>query len=186
MCTKRMSGSSIVSRCGWLRGFLLFCVVFAVTSGAANAQHIFWSDFQTKTVTRADLNGQNRTTIFRNLVDGFGPRGLALDAQSNDVYWINDAAIYRATTEGEVVHLGTIDLNENDGRYPGAIAVDLAGRLTAGDPKIYFNAGAEQIYRVNPDGTDLSLLLEFNDDPGVFSLDIDFTHGRLYWSSHDS
>jgi hypothetical protein len=165
---------------------LLIGVAFAVTSDAAHAQYIFWSDFQAKGIFRADLDGENRMTISRNLSDGFGPRGLALDAQSNDVYWINDADIYRATVNGEVVNAGTIDLTDIDGRYPGAIALDLSGRLTAGQPKIYFNADAEQIYRVNPDGSDLSLLLEFNDDPEVDSLAIDFQQGRFYWPVHSS
>lgn len=186
MCTTQLSGRTFLPKFRWLGSLVLIGVVFAVTSGAAQAQYIFWSDFQAKSIFRADLDGENRMTIFRNLSDGFGPRGLALDAQSNDVYWINDGAIYRSTSEGEAVNLGTINLNAGDSRYPGAIALDLAGHLTAGKPRIYFNAGAEQIYGVNPDGTDLSLLLEFNDDPGVFSLDIDFTHGRFYWSSGNS
>lgn len=186
MCTTRLSGRCVVPRIRWLGSLALIGVVFAATSGAAQAQYVFWSDFQTKSIFRADLDGQHRTTIFQNSPEDGSPFGLAFDRPSGHLYWINDGAILRSTTDGEVVNLGTIDLNENDNRYPGAIALDLAGRLTAGDPKIYFNAGREQIYRVNPDGTDFSLLLEFNDDPGVFSLDIDFTDGRFYWSSGNS
>jgi len=165
---------------------VLIGVVFAVTSGAAHAQYIFWSDFQTKSIFRADLDGQNRMTIFQNSPEDRSPDGLAFDRPSGHLYWINDGAIFRSTIDGEVVNAGTIDLNQNDNRYPSAIALDLAGRLTAGKPTIYFNAGREQIYRVNPDGTDFSLLLEFNDDPAVSSLAIDFDRGRFFWSSEQS
>ena len=186
MIISRMSGRCVVPRIRWLGSLVLIGVVFVVTSGAAHAQYIFWSDFQTKSIFRADLDGQNRTTIFQNLTEERSPFGLAFDRPSGHLYWINDGAILRSTVDGNVSNAGTIDLSRNDNRYPDAIALDLAGRLTGGVPKIYFNAGAEQIYRVNPDGSDLSLLLEFNDDPSVSSLVIDFDRGRFFWSSEQS
>ena len=183
MISSRMIGRIAVPRIRWLGSLVLIGVVFALTSDAADAQYIFWSDFQTKSIFRADLDGQNRMTIFQNSPEDRSPDGLAFDRPSGHLYWINDGAILRSTADGNVVNAGSIDLSRNDNRYPDAIALDLAGRLTGGDPKIYFNAGAEQIYQVNPDGSDLSLLLEFNDDPTVESLAIDFDQGRFYWSS---
>ena len=186
MITSRTIGRIFVTRLRWLTALVLLGVVFAATSGAAHAQYIFWSDFQTKSIFRADLDGKNRTTIFQNSPEERSPYGLAYDRPSGHLYWINDGAILRSTTDGNIVNAGSIDLSRNDNRYPGAIALDLAGRLTGGAPTIYFNAGAEQIYRVNADGSDLSLLLEFNDDPTVSSLAIDFDQGRFFWSSEQS
>lgn len=184
MCATRQPERSIVTRSRWLLRFVGICLITTITSSAAHGQYIFWIDNETNSILRADLDGNNRTTIVADLTEQRGYAGLAFDQVSDRLVWINNGVIFQATVDGEVVNTGTIDWKEFDSRrHAGGIALDLAGRLTAGDPKIYFASyGREEIFSVNPDGSDLSLLLQFNDDPEVRSLEIDFEHERFYWS----
>ena len=182
MFTTRLIGRCVVPNIRWLGSLVLIGVVFAVASDAAHAQYIFWSDLDSKSIFRADFDGSNRTTIFQKTTGFVGPRGLAFDEPSRQLYWISDGSIFQSNIDGSQIDVRKYtDTLAN----PSAIALDLSGRLGGLGPKIYLGGG-EMFFHVNPDGTDLSLLFEFADDPEVESLAIDFEQGRFYWSVHSS
>jgi hypothetical protein len=170
----------MVTKVRWLREIVLMCVVFAVTSGVAHAQYIFWSDRATNSIYRADLDGNNRTRIYQ---EEYGPRGLAFDAPSRQLYWITDGSIFHTDIDGSKISVAAIS---DSSMSPEAIALDLSGRFEGVGPKIYIGRSSD-FFQVNPDGSDLSQLIDFrNDGPSVHSLAIDFEQERFYWSSNNS
>jgi len=181
MFTRRQPERRVVTRIRWLGNLALLGVAFAVTSGAVHAQNVFWTDLDTKSIFRADLGAGTRTTIFQKTT-GIGAPGLAFDAPTRQLYWLDDGSIFQSNIDGSQIGIQKYtDALAN----PSAIALDLSGRLGGVGPKLYLGGG-EMFFHVNPDGTDLSLLFEFADDPEVESLAIDFEQGRFYWSVHSS
>ena len=181
MIARRQPEHRVVPRIRTLGALVLMVVVSVITSGVAHAQHVFWSDLDSMSIFRADVDGSNRTIIQKTT--GIGAPGLAFDAPTRQLYWLDDGSIFQSNIDGS--QIGIQKYTDALVVNPSAIALDLSGRLGGLGPKIYLGGG-ERFFHVNPDGTDLSLLFEFADDPEVESLAIDFEQGRFYWSVNSS
>lgn len=76
---------------------------------------IFWTDYVLNEVFRTDLDGTNQITIFFSF-DKSSPRGIAVDVNSNAVFWGQDlpvpnaGKIMQATLQGDDPHDAVLDV----------------------------------------------------------------------------
>ena len=139
---------------------------------------VYWTNLSTKTILRADLNGENIEEVL-TVSDGY-PEEIVLDVDRGKVYWTNPATqtIQRADLDGSNVEI-LFNLQEDvlytDWRGPRiGIALDVDGG------KIYW-ADSRQgtIQRADLDGQNVEILF----DPTVrrphgIALYLD----KMYWS----
>jgi len=167
----------------------------------AETGHIYWTNMGNPnlndgSIERADLDGQNRTTI---IPEGstFTPKQLHLDKKNGKLYWSDREGmrVMRSNLDGSKIET-LVDTSQGDPR-PGVDATKWCVGITVdGDRgQIYWtqkgpdNAGEGRIFRANieiPKGetasnrTDLEVLFDHLPEP----IDLEFDrHKRLlYWT----
>ena len=140
----------------------------------------YWTNLSTKTILRADLNGENIEEIL-TVSDGY-PEEIALDVDRGKVYWTNPATqtIQRADLDGSNVEI-LFNL-EGDVLYTGYTGwgprIGIA--LDVGRGKIYW-ADSRQgtIQRADLDGQNVEVLFDpIVKGPHGIALYLD----KMYWS----
>ena len=139
------------------------------------AGKMYWADFGTDKIQRADLDGDNVEDLVTTGV--LGPDGIALDPVAGKMYWTDfeGAKIQRADLDGDNVEdLVTMGLT-----LPEGIALDLA----AG--KMYWtDHGAPKIQRADLDGDNVQDLVTLGlGAPRGIALDL--SAGKMYWTDFD-
>ena len=151
-------------------------VAVAPRPSATGASKLYWTDWGTDRIQRANLDGSS----VENLVVGGGldgPDGLALDVAGGKMYWADAGAnkIQRASLDGSNVE----DLVTGLG-IPYGLALDVAGG------KMYWtDRQASRIQRSDLDGTDVEDLITSGlVFPGELALDVQ--GGKMYWTNPGS
>ena len=150
-------------------------VEVTVTAPEPRLSKMYWTDWGTDRIRRADLDGSQ----VEELVAGAGlegPDGLAIDADGGRMYWTDagTARIQRAALDGSQVQ----DLVTSGLTIPAGIALDTdAGKMYWAD------AGTGKIQRSNLDGSAVEDLVT-RDDGLAFptGLALDPARGRIYWT----
>ena len=136
--------------------------------------HIYWTDWDTDNIQRANLDGSN----IKDLVAGLdSPGGLALDVDGGKIYWtdaspnvLGTGKIQRANLDGSNIETLITGL-EN----PAGIALDVDGG------KIYWtDVGREEIQRANLDGSNIETIVTEVRRPFDIALDVD--RDKIYWT----
>ena len=144
---------------------------------------IYWTDWRTQKIQRADLDGSNIKTLVTGLDT---PDGIALDVDEGKIYWadLNAGKIQRANLDGsdvKTIIAGERDPNDPAGRHshgprgltPNGIALDADG------DKIYWaDPVRDKIQRANLDGSNVETLVTRLEPDGIV-LDVD--RGKIYW-----
>jgi virginiamycin B lyase len=148
-------------------------VTIAATPGsvAVDAAHIYWTDYATGTIGRANLDGSRVNRKFITGADA--PVGVAVDA--GHVYWTNTqpGTIGRANVDGGGVNQNFI-AGVGSVIPTGGVAVDAA--------HVYWTNG-QTIGRANLDGTTADPT--FITGAGVPG-DVDVDAEHVYWSNQDT
>ena len=142
-----------------------------VTSTRDQHLFIYWTDFVTDKIQRANLDGSNVQDL---VTQGLrGPSGIALDVGSGKMYWTDFGTdkIQRANLDGSNVQ----DLVTQGLHSPRGIALDVAGG------KMYWtDDGMHKIQRANLDGSNVQDLVTHGLDwPDGIALDVG--GGKMYW-----
>ena len=147
--------------------------VATVTPPATGTLKLYWTDWGTDKIQRADLDGSN----VEDLISGAGlngPDGLSLDLAGGKLYWADSGTnkIQRANLDGS----GIEDL-ATDQNLPFGLALDVSGG------KMYWtNRYPGQIQRANLDGSGVEELVTTTVAlPGALALDV--AGGKMYWTS---
>ena len=145
-----------------------------VTSTRDQHLFIYWTDFVTDKIQRANLDGSNVQDL---VTQGLGvPSGIALDVRGGKMYWIdNDTGkIQRANLDGSNVQ----DLVTQGLAGPVDIALDVAGG------KMYWtDFGTDKIQRANLDGSNVEdLVTQGLRSPRSIALDVG--GGKMYWTDY--
>ena len=148
--------------------------VATVTPPATGTLKLYWSDWGTDKIQRADLDGSN----VEDLISGAGldrPYGLSLDSAGGKIYWADSGTrkIQRANLDGS----GIEDLlTLTDENIPYGLALDVSGG------KIYWvDSVTKKIQRANLDGSGIEDLLTDQNIP--FDLALDVSGGKMYWTN---
>ena len=150
--------------------------VAAVTPPVSGASKLYWTDWGTDKIQRANLDGSG----VEDLVVGGGldgPDGLALDVTGGKMYWTDAGTnkIQRANLDGANVE----DLVSGLG-IPYGLALDVAGG------KMYWtDRQTSRIQRSDLDGTGVEDLITSGlVFPGELVLDVQ--GGKMYWTNPGS
>src|SRR5256884_351383 len=167
----------------------------------AEAGHIYWTNMGVPSrndgsIERADLDGQNRTTIVPEGAT-FTPKQLHLDKENGKLYWCDREGmrVMRANLDGSQIET-LVDTSKGDAR-PGpdetkwcvGITVDPRRRQIYWTQKGPDNAELGRIFRTNieiPKGenaanrTDIEVL--FDGLPEPVDLELDLKNRLLYWT----
>ena len=131
---------------------------------------IYWTDFETKKIQRANLDGSNVQDL---ITQGLGaPGGIALDVTGGKMYWADWGTdkIQRANLDGSNVQDLVTGLTALYG-----IALDVAGG------KMYWtDYGTDKIQRANLDGSNVQDLVTGLNTP--YGIVLDVTGGKMYWT----
>ena len=133
--------------------------------------HIYWTDWVTHKIQRANSDGSN----IQDLVTGLNnPDGIALDVDEGKIYWadLNAHKIQRANLDGS--NIETLIAHGTHGITPNGIALDADG------DKIYWaDPVNDKIQRANLDGSNIETLVTRVATPDGIALDVD--GGKIYW-----
>ena len=143
---------------GLQNGDYAFTVTLTLTDGGTasatrrftvNVGHVYWTDFATGTIGRANLDGTGANQSF--ISGASGPVGVAVDA--GHIYWTNDlmSTIGRANLDGTDANQSFISTAS---RTP-TVAVD-AGHVYWTNFGAGTSTGTGTIGRANLDGTDVN------------------------------
>jgi hypothetical protein len=153
---------------------LFACPAFAQT------QFLYWSG--SDGVERISVRGDNRSTI---LASDSAVFGLAFDRDARELYWLSDFSAMKSAPDGGGV-VEVVDFSGATEYLPWALALDTHGRLSGGQARMYVSSD-DRILSANLDGTNLQTAIVFpNDDPEVYSIEIDFAEQRFFWSVGNS
>ncbi|MQG39941.1 MAG: hypothetical protein FI718_08175 [SAR202 cluster bacterium] len=130
-------------------------------------EKVYWTDYGTHTVQRADINGENIETLVTDLLM---PRHIALDLHDSKMYWTDskDNLVQVANTDGTDYQILVKDI-------PGAgIALDIvAGKMYWAD---CFNAKGN--YSANLDGSDIQLINKNLD----LQVGVTLFNNKIFWA----
>ncbi len=149
--------------------------VAMATPPATGTAKLYWTDWGTDKIQRADLDGSN----VEDLVSGTGlngPDGLALDVSGGKMYWtdVGTNKIQRADLDGSNVE----DLVTSGLSVPYGLALDVSGG------KMYWsNRQTSKIQRADLNGSNVEDLLTLSGlaFPGELALDV--SGGKMYWTN---
>jgi len=181
----------IVTECRYPDG-----VAVDVASG-----HVYWTNMGNPKVNdgsieRADLDGQNRTTIIPH-GETFTPKQLQIETKSGKLYWCDREGmrLMRANLDGSSIET-LVDTSQGDPR-PGpdatkwcvGVAVDVDGGKVYWTQKGADNAGEGHIFRAGidiPTGqapasrADIEVLYDGLPEP--IDLELDLNNRVMYWT----
>ena len=138
--------------------------------GARGVNRMYWTEWDTESIRRSDLDGSGIENLVTSGLDA--PGGIALDVAGGKMYWTDwdKDKIQRSNLDGSDVEDLITGLTS-----PYAIALDVAGG------KMYWTDGiADKIQRSNLDGSGVEDLITGLDAPGGIALDV--AGGKMYWS----
>ena len=148
--------------------------VASVTPPTTGTSKLYWTDWGTDKIQRANLDGSGIEDLVTNGLDG--PNSLALDMAGGKMYWTDagTAKIQRANLNGS----GVEDLftTSSSLEIPYDIALDVAGG------KMYWTVGgtANKIQRANLNGSGVEDLVTSGVTfPRGIALDV--AGGKMYW-----
>ena len=134
---------------------------------------LYWTDFGSDRIQRADLDGANVENLVTRGLDA--PAGLALDVSAGKMYWADSRTrkIQRADLDGaNVENLITSGLNT-----PVWMALDASGG------KMYWTDwGTDRIQRADLDGSNVENLVVAGGLNSPAGLALDLSGGKLYWT----
>ena len=140
----------------------------------AGASKVYWSDWGTDKIQRADLDGSNVEDLVTSGLDG--PDGLAVDAAAGKLYWTDagTAKIQRADLDGSnVENLITSGLG-----IPYGLALDVSGG------KMYWtDRQSSKIQRADLDGSNVEDLLTLAGLAFPAEIAVDAAGGKIYWAN---
>ena len=150
-------------------------VTITVQQPAGTSVSMYWTDWDTNKIQRANLDGSNVQDL---VTTGLGsPYGIALDVAAGKMYWADAglAKIQRANLNGSnVQNLSPLGLS-----VPICIALDVAGG------KMYWtDRGTGKIQRANLDGSNVQDLV-FG-VRGLHGIALDVGGGKMYWTDNDA
>ena len=150
-------------------------VTITVQQPAGTSVSMYWTDWDTNKIQRANLDGSNVQDL---VTTGLGsPYGIALDVAAGKMYWADAglAKIQRANLNGSnVQNLIPLGLS-----VPICIALDVAGG------KMYWtDRGTGKIQRANLDGSNVQDLV-FG-VRGLHGIALDVGGGKMYWTDNDA
>jgi len=151
---------------------LMATLVLLTSAYAAAPTHIYWTEIQSGTMSRSNLDGTGVQVLVNGLQD---TPEIAFDPIDNKMYWVEffAPALRRANLDGtniEDIHVSPVVIN------PTGIDIDVA----AG--KLYWGDGtADKILRSNLDGTMIEDL-GFQGVPGPRGLALDAVNQTIYWT----
>ncbi|MDM8553982.1 choice-of-anchor D domain-containing protein [Desulfococcaceae bacterium HSG7] len=148
-------------------------LTMVISSAAISADKMYWTDYGTDKIQRADLNGDN----VEDLVEGLdAPYGIALDLNGGKMYWADGGTskIQRADLNGDNVE----DLVEGLGD-PAGIALDLSS-----DKMYWIDYGTDKIQRADLNGDNVEDLVEGLDSP--YDIALDLNGGKMYWTDNST
>jgi len=137
-------------------------------------QKLYWTDSNTKSIVKADIDGGNQSSVISGLSS---PVGIALDPVNQKIYWTQDSnslapGIYRAGYDGS--NLETLVTSAQVGD-PVSLALDVK------HGKMYWaETTGSKIARANLDGTNLEVI--FSDAPGPVGILVDYANDKVYWA----
>ena len=136
---------------------------------------IYWTDWDTNKIQRANLNGSNVQDL---VTTGLGsPYGIALDVAGGKMYWADagTAKIQRANLDGSnIQNLIPLGLG-----VPICIALDVTGN------KMYWtDRGTGKIQRANLDGSNMEDLV-FG-VRGLHGIALDVAGNKMYWTDNEA
>ena len=142
---------------------------------ATGTSKLYWTDWGTDKIQRADLDGSNVEDLVSDAGLN-GPDGLALDVSGGKMYWTNVGTnkIQRANLDGSNVE----DLITSGLSVPYGLALDVSGG------KMYWsNRQTSKIQRADLDGSNVEDLLTLSGlaFPGELALDV--SGGKMYWTN---
>lgn len=161
--------------------FPVFVVVASHLAAPLHADpggaRLYWTDKDDGQLEACDLDGGNRVTLLSGLAD---PRGIAVDAASNKIYWGShepwpDGGIYMADCDGSNVEFFLDFLPE---------VADIA--LDAENGMLYWVEENENRICCTPLDSPNSLDIVIDGLNSPYYLAIDPAGGFLYWSDFDS
>jgi sugar lactone lactonase YvrE len=131
-------------------------------------EHVYWTDRDTDTILRADLDGSNVEALVTDRLED--PAGIALDITGKWMYWAGSDRIQRAPLDGACVE----DLVTAVPSAPSGVALDLS------EGKIYWtDLSAEKIQRANLDGSSVEELVT---EISPVRIALDTMGGKMYWT----
>jgi WD40 repeat protein/serine/threonine protein kinase len=153
------------------------CCVRLVDAADLAGGHMYWTDFFTADIQRANLDGTGRPTLVGHLQAPTG--ALALDITGDKMYWWRaapfdaDRDIRRANLDGSGQEI--LIPNTGAGNEVSSITLDVV------DGKMYWT-GLENgdIRRANLDGSGQEVLVRNLNKPGGVALDV--ARGKMYWA----
>ena len=149
-----------------------------VRGGSSGAGKMYWTDWWTAKIQRANLDGSGVEDLVTSGLDD--PYGLALDLGAGKIYWTDDGTrkIQRANLDGS----GVEDLLTSTSglSVPHSLALDL------GAGKMYWtDRGTGKIQRANLDGSGVEdLLTSTSGLNGPYGLALDPGAGKMYWTDY--
>jgi hypothetical protein len=165
------------------------------------AGHIYWTNMGNPTandgsIERADLDGQNRTTIVPQ-GGTFTPKQLQLERKSGKLYWCDREGmrLMRANLDGSNIET-LVDTSQGDPR-PGpdatkwcvGVAIDVDGGKVYWTQKGPDNAGKGRLFRAGihvptgqtaSDRADIEVLYDGLPEP--IDLELDLNNRVMYWT----
>jgi len=162
-----------------LVGLVLVVGCLSVKSNAATTK-VYWTDWFSDTIQRADPDGSNVETLVSGLDD---PSGLAVDDQAGKIYWANrmTGQVQRANLDGSdvgvVSHVspGDSEAMVQDVALDAAEGTLYCTYITVGD----FNNTFGRVCQMNTDGSGVEDLVTFSGNVGDIA--VDPADDKLYW-----
>ncbi|MDY6992370.1 MAG: hypothetical protein SVR94_07160 [Pseudomonadota bacterium] len=156
-----------------LRAFAYMIIFTAVlTSPAQAASKMYWTDYISGKIQRANLDGSEVEDILT--VAPYALGGIAIDETHQKMYWTNRQSntIQRADLEGSQVEtIITTQANE-----PFDIVLDVAGNTL-----YWSDCGSLKIRQAALDGTEVKDVIAFaTGNPKGLALDLQ--HDKIYWT----
>ena len=156
------------------------------------AQYIYWVDFVTNKIQRANLDGTN----VQDLIPGLGrPVGIALDMSGGKIYLTDrDRYLHRDHAGKNSIRRANLDGTNIETLVTGGPTVKEGITLDSAGGKMYWvewgdSIDADKIQRANLDGTNVEdLVTGFfvenpNHDVGPIDIALDLSQGKMYWTN---
>ncbi len=129
---------------------------------------IYWTEFGTAKVFRANLDGSGTEDIANG---PSGPEGIALDLGAGKVYWTDDiGSIQRANLDGGGVKTVVPGISN-----PAGLALDLV------NGKLYWtDTGTDTVARADLDGSNVETIVPATTGVNA-AMAVDGMRGKVYW-----
>ena len=152
------------------------------------ASKMYWTEFGTGTIRRADPDGSNTET----LLTGIGnPTGIALDGLFQDVHFPVEQKMYWADWATNTIRRADPDGSNVETLITAGEGSRITFALDWFWGKIYWTESSWEsdttiLRRADVDGSNVEITTEIETQQLVLAVDSFFGHGTLYWSRWDS